>query len=170
MYVDGNGKTAWLLFGAAGAVPLVVALLVLRPVSGPPVPAAGHHAMQAGGTTAAGIADGTARPRTLVRPLSCEPLPHVPGKSVTTAVVEFPPGAFTARHRHPGSVTAYVTRGSIRSQLEGGPAEVYPTGGTWFEPPGIVHLFAENPSATEPAELLAVFVADNDCGPLTIFD
>jgi hypothetical protein len=27
-----------------------------------------------------------------------------------------------------------------------------------------------NASATEPAELLAIFVADDDCGPLTIFD
>lgn len=108
------------------------------------------------------------RPATIVRPLSCERLPHVSGKSITTAVVEFPPGAFSPRHRHPGSVTAFVLRGAIRSQLAGGPAGTFASGETWFEPPGAIHLFAENASQTEPAELLAIFVADDDCGPLTI--
>jgi hypothetical protein len=31
-----------------------------------------------------------------------------------------------------------------------------------------VHLFAENASDREPARLLAVFVADDGCGPLVI--
>jgi quercetin dioxygenase-like cupin family protein len=109
-----------------------------------------------------------ARPSTTVRPISCEKLPNVPGHSVTTALVEFPPNAYTPRHRHPGSVTAFVLKGALRSQMEGGPAVVYAKGGTWFEAPGAVHSFAENASKTEPAELLAVFVAQNDCGPLTI--
>ena len=50
--------------------------------------------------------------------------------------------------------------GTIRSQLEGGTAIIYTEGQTFFEPPGIVHLLAENVSATEPARILAVFVAD----------
>ncbi|MEI9431006.1 hypothetical protein [Mesorhizobium sp. Cs1299R1N3] len=33
-----------------------------------------------------------------------------------------------------------------------------------------IHLFAENASTTEPAELLATFIANDDCGPLTIPD
>jgi len=111
-----------------------------------------------------------ARPKTTVRPLSCERLPNVPGKSITTALVEFPPNAYTPRHRHPGSVTAFVLKGTLRSQLEGSPAGIYAAGQTWFEPPGTVHLFAENASATEPAELLAIFIADDDCGQLTIPD
>lgn len=41
-------------------------------------------------------------------------------------------------------------------------------GQTWFEAPGAIHSFAENASATAPAELLAIFVAEDDCGPLTI--
>ena len=121
------------------------------------------------------MASGTAtgamvRPKTNVTVISCERLPNVPGKSITTALVAFPPDAFTPRHRHPGSVTAYVLKGSVRSQLMGGPAETFAAGQTWFEPPGTIHLFAENASATEPAELLAIFVADDDCGPLTVFD
>ncbi|TIQ38662.1 MAG: cupin domain-containing protein [Mesorhizobium sp.] len=112
----------------------------------------------------------SARPTTTVKPLSCEKLPNVPGHSITTALVEFPPNAYTPRHRHPGAVTAFVLSGRLRSQLEGGPAGTFGKGQTWFEPPGTVHLFAENASATEPAELLAIFVAEDDCGPLTILD
>ncbi|WP_027060059.1 cupin domain-containing protein [Mesorhizobium loti] len=117
-------------------------------------------------------ADGAAgaRPKTVVTPISCEKLPNVPGKSITTAIVAFPPNGYTPRHRHPGSVSAFVVKGTLRSQLEGGPAGTYTQGQTWFEPPGTVHLFAENASTTEPAELLATFIADDDCGPLTIPD
>ena len=111
-----------------------------------------------------------ARPKTVVTPISCERLPNVPGKSITTAIVAFPPNGFTPRHRHPGSVRAFVLKGTLRSQLQGSPAGTYSAGQTWFEPPGTVHLFAENASTTEPAELLATFIADDDCGALTIPD
>lgn len=89
---------------------------------------------------------------------------------MTTALVDFPPNAYTPRHRHPGSVMAFVLNGTLRSQLEGGPVDIFTTGQNWFEPAGAIHLFAENASATQPAQLLAVFVADDECGPLTIPD
>ena len=114
------------------------------------------------------ILAGTGRPASQVQPLSCEPLADVPGKSVTTALVTFPPQAYSPAHRHPGSVTAFVVSGSIRSQLEGAPARVYAAGTTWFEPAGALHLFAENPSPSDAAQLLAVFITDHDCGPLVI--
>lgn len=110
----------------------------------------------------------TARPTTTIKPLSCEKLPNVPGHSVTTALVEFPPNAYTPRHRHPGSVTAFVVKGALRSRMEGEPTITYTKGQTWFEAPGAIHSFAENASTTEPAELLAIFVAEDDCGPLTV--
>ncbi|MBN9549720.1 MAG: cupin domain-containing protein [Alphaproteobacteria bacterium] len=124
---------------------------------------AGVHIMRAGAGEAA-----MARPITTVKPLSCERLPNVPGHSITTALVEFPPNAYTPRHRHPGSVTAFVIKGALRSQMEGGPAVTYTQGQTWFEAPGAIHSFAENDSVTEPAELLAIFVAQDDCGPLIV--
>lgn len=108
------------------------------------------------------------RPKTSSKILSCEPLADIPGKAVTSVLVSYPPNAFTPAHRHPGTVTAFVVKGVIRSQLGGGPAVDYTAGQTWFEPPGTLHVFAENPSATEPAELLATFVADENCGPLVI--
>jgi quercetin dioxygenase-like cupin family protein len=131
----------------------------------------GHHddAMhaQASGTVAGPLSE---RPATTVKTVSCEKLPNVPGKSITTAIVTFPPGAYSPRHHHPGSVTAFVLKGTLRSQLEGGPIGTYSVGQTWFEPPGTIHLFAENASSTDTAELLATFVADDDCGSLTIPD
>lgn len=108
------------------------------------------------------------RPATTVHPLSCEPLPNVPGKSVTTAIVDFPPRAFTGAHRHPGSVTAYVIEGVVRSQMEGTPAADYRSGQTWFEAPYALHAFAENPDPQRPAKLLAVFVTDTGCGSLVL--
>jgi len=109
-----------------------------------------------------------ARPATQVTRLSCEPLAEMPGKVVTTLRVDFPPHGFTPAHRHPGAVTAIVVRGQVRSQMQGLPAQTYGPGESWFEPSRELHLFAENPSATEPAQLLAVIVSDDNCGPLVI--
>src|SRR5471030_2928489 len=95
-----------------------------------------------------------------VEPISSHALPNVPGKRVTIVRVFYGPGGFTRAHRHAGSVTAYITKGEIRSQLGGGPVETFKVGQSFFEPPGATHLVSANASNTEPAELIAVFVAD----------
>jgi len=95
-----------------------------------------------------------------VEPISSYALPNVPGKRVTIVRVFYGPGGFTAAHRHAGSVTAYITKGEIRSQLAGGPVETFKVGQSFFEPPGATHLVSANASNAEPAELIAVFVAD----------
>jgi quercetin dioxygenase-like cupin family protein len=95
-----------------------------------------------------------------VEPIGSYALPNVPGKRVTVVRVFYGPGGFTRAHRHAGSVTAYITRGEIRSQLGGGPLETFKAGQSFFEPPGATHLVSANASNTEPAELIAVFVAD----------
>jgi quercetin dioxygenase-like cupin family protein len=95
-----------------------------------------------------------------VEPIASYALPNVPGKRVTIVRVFYGPGGFTRAHRHAGSVTAYITKGEIRSQLAGGPVETFAVGQSFFEPPGATHLVSANASNTEPAELLAVFVAD----------
>ena len=105
-----------------------------------------------------------------VRTVASEKLPNVPGKSITAIVVSYAPGAKSVKHHHAGSVLAYVLSGEIRSENSAtGPAKVYKAGETFFEPPGSEHLVSENASATEPASLLAVFVAD-DGAQLTNFD
>jgi quercetin dioxygenase-like cupin family protein len=91
-----------------------------------------------------------------------EAIPNLQGKTMTAVVVDYPPGGGSPPHRHAGSgfIFAYVLSGAIRSQLEGQPVAVYQTGQSWSEPPGAHHVVSENASATEPARLLAVFVAD----------
>jgi quercetin dioxygenase-like cupin family protein len=97
---------------------------------------------------------------------------NVPGKSLQAVTVSYPPGARSAPHHHAKSafIMAYVISGAIRSQLEGEPARVYHAGETWSEYPGAHHTMSENASATEPAELLAVFLLDSGDGPLTVDD
>lgn len=95
-----------------------------------------------------------------VEPISSHALPNVAGKRVTIVRVFYGPGGFTPAHQHAGSVTAYITKGEIRSQLAGGPVETFGVGQSFFEPPGATHLVSANASMTEPAELIAVFVAD----------
>ena len=105
-----------------------------------------------------------------VRPVTTEKLPNVPGKSITAIVVNYAPGAKSDKHHHAGSVLAYVLSGEIRSENSAtGPVKVYKAGESFFEPPGSEHLVSENASATEPASLLAIFIAD-DGATLTTFD
>ena len=106
----------------------------------------------------------------VVEPIGSYALPNVPGKRVTIVRVFYGPGGFTRPHRHAGSVTAYITRGEIRSQLGGGPVETFKVGQSFFEPPGATHLVSANASATEPAELIAVFVADEGAQLTTFID
>jgi quercetin dioxygenase-like cupin family protein len=172
------GRALHVSYGAIAAlgVGIVLAAIGIGALTAPLPPAPNgiaphsHDAMIHAATPGEPAASTSQRPATIVKPVSCEKLPNVPGKSLTTVSVEFPPNAHTPRHRHPGSVMAFVTKGKVRSQLGGGPAEVFGVGQSWFEPPGTIHMFAENASTTEPAAILAIFVADDDCGPLTIFE
>jgi quercetin dioxygenase-like cupin family protein len=115
-------------------------------------------------------ADSTGSTLDKVEPIASYPLPNVPGKRVTIVRVFYGPGGFTRPHRHAGSVTAYITKGEIRSQLGGGPVEVFKVGQSFFEPPGATHIISANASNTEPAELVAVFVADEGAQLTTFLD
>ena len=96
------------------------------------------------------------------RPVFSEKLPNVPGKTLTGVLVKYAPGGKSASHAHAGSVYAYVLSGQIRSENSvTGPARVYSAGEGFFEPPGSTHTISENASDSEPATLLAIFVADD---------
>ena len=106
-------------------------------------------------------ANAAAKPVTVAQAFS-EKLPNVPGKTLTGIRVTYEPGARSASHAHAGSVYAYVISGQIRSQNSvTGPVRVYSAGEGFFEPPDSVHLVSENASDSEPASLLAIFVADD---------
>jgi quercetin dioxygenase-like cupin family protein len=101
----------------------------------------------------------SARPATASELVSTEPLVQIPGLNITVVRVTFPPGGYSPAHTHPGAVFVYVLAGRIASQLDGGPVGTYAAGQSFFEPPGVIHRFAENTSATEPAVILAAFIA-----------
>ena len=114
------------------------------------------------GLALAGAADvfaGSASPGDKVTLVSSEPLPNLPGQRLITVLVEYEPGGKSISHHHAGSVMAYILEGSIRSQLKGSEVRVYHAGEAFFESPGGEHVVSENASQTEPAKLLAIFVA-----------
>jgi len=78
--------------------------------------------------------------------------------TLTVQVVDVPPGGRVPEHHHGGPTIDYVLSGAMRMQLLGGPAVVYETGRTMFEPPGSVHLYAENLSRTDPATVMLIHV------------
>ncbi len=94
-------------------------------------------------------------------PLIEQALPNVPGKTFTSAVVDFPPGARAVPHRHGEAfVYAYVLEGTVRSSVDDDPVATYRAGENWVEQPGAHHPVTENASKTDPAKLLVVFVSD----------
>lgn len=104
-----------------------------------------------------------------VKRVSEEKLANVPGKKLTVIRVNYAPGGKSGAHRHAGSVFAYVLSGSIRSENSAtGPAKVYKTGESFFEPSGSRHLVSENASA-KSRRVCSLFVAD-DGAPLTTFN
>jgi quercetin dioxygenase-like cupin family protein len=99
-------------------------------------------------------------------------IPNIPGKSLVAVEVSYPPGGASPPHHHSDSafIYAYVVSGQIASQAEGQPEHIYHAGECWYEMPGSHHLIGRNASNTEPAKLLAVFVADTGDNALTIPD
>src|SRR6202000_3170670 len=106
----------------------------------------------------------------VVEPIGSYALPNVPGKRVTIVRVFYGPGGVSRPHRAFRCRPAYITKGEIRSQLGGGPVETFKVGQSFFEPPGATHLVSANASNTEPAELIAVFVADEGAQLTTLLE
>jgi quercetin dioxygenase-like cupin family protein len=106
----------------------------------------------------------------IVKPVFSEELSNAPGQTLAVVTVNYSPGGKSGAHHHAGSVLAYVLSGAIRSENSAtGPIKVYKAGESFFEPQGSKHLISENASATEPATLLVVFVAE-DGAQLTTSD
>jgi quercetin dioxygenase-like cupin family protein len=124
--------------------------------------AASAAALTATGMTGARLLAAEEAPPVAARQVFSEVLPNVPGKRLSLVQVTYQPGAKSSSHAHAGSVYAFVLSGKIRSEVSTlGPAKVYAAGEGFFEAPGSVHRVSENASDTEPASLLAIFVADD---------
>jgi quercetin dioxygenase-like cupin family protein len=110
------------------------------------------------------------RPSETLKPLMEQTLPNVKGKTFTSVIVDFPPNAIAAPHRHGEAfLYAYVLEGTVRSQLDDEPVITYHQGESWVEQPGAHHILTENTSVTEGAKLLVVFVSDTG-DPLKVDD
>ncbi|KAA1012075.1 cupin domain-containing protein [Paraburkholderia panacisoli] len=123
-----------------------------------------------GASQCAFAADATAA-RETITPAFAEAIANVPGKTMTALVVDYAPGGKSPSHRHGQAfVVGYVLSGAIRSRVNDGEERVYHAGEYWTEKPGVHHTVSENASATEPAKLLAIFVADTKDRNLVTFD
>ena len=109
--------------------------------------------------------------RETVVPAFAYPIANMPGKTITSLVVSYAPGAKTPAHRHGRSfVVGYVLEGAIRSKLDNGEERVYKAGESWTEKPGARHTLSENASTTEPAKILAMLIHDAKAKDLLTFD
>lgn len=86
-----------------------------------------------------------------------DPVDHA---ELRIARIEFPPGASSPAHEHPGQVFVYVLEGTVVSQLKGGAEETFEAGESFYEPSDAVHTVARNPSETESAAILTIMVAE----------
>ena len=86
--------------------------------------------------------------------------------AVTAVEVSYAPGAASAAHRHPGITIVYVLEGEIRSKVGDGPEATFKPGDMFMETPNQLHAVSRNGSATKPAKLLAIFLAEKG-KPLT---
>jgi quercetin dioxygenase-like cupin family protein len=112
--------------------------------------------------TTSTVATTSAKPSSeTLTPLIAQALPNVPGKTLSSLIVDYPPGVRSTPHRHGDAfVYAYVLNGAVRSQVNDGPVTTYRQGENWVEQPGDHHVLSENASQTERARLLVIFIAN----------
>jgi quercetin dioxygenase-like cupin family protein len=86
-------------------------------------------------------------------------LPGEPARELMLIEITYPPGTGSPPHLHANGVMAFVLSGAIVSKVNDGPEQTFNAGAAWWEPPGAVHRVSRNASATEPATLLAIYIA-----------
>ena len=86
-------------------------------------------------------------------------LPGEPLRDLSLVEVTYQPGAGSPPHLHANGVMAYVVSGAIASKVGDEPEQMFHAGDAWWEPPGAVHRISRNASVTEPATLLAIYIA-----------
>lgn len=94
-----------------------------------------------------------------VKPLHSGATEDLGGKFLTVLEATLEPGAGMPPHKHPGTVYAYVSSGSIESKLSTDDAVItYTAGQGWVEAPGVIHEVFQNPSESEMAVVTATFI------------
>jgi quercetin dioxygenase-like cupin family protein len=85
---------------------------------------------------------------------------NLQGWAATAVEVTYGPGESSPAHRHPGITIVYVLEGEVRSKVGDGPETTYTPGQMFLETPQQLHAVSGNASATRPAKLLAVLLAE----------
>ena len=86
-------------------------------------------------------------------------LPGEPLRDIGLIEVTYPPGTGSPPHHHANGVMAFVVSGAIISKVGDGAEQTFHVGDAWWEPPGAIHRVSRNASSTDPATLLAIYVA-----------
>ena len=86
-------------------------------------------------------------------------LPGEPQRNIILVEVTYPPATGSPPHLHANGVVAFVVSGTIVSKIGDGPEQMFHAGDAWWEPLGAIHRVSRNPSSTESATLLAIYVA-----------
>ena len=77
--------------------------------------------------------------RSRVTELRRESPERLRGDQVVMLSVEYPPGAISPRHSHPGPTLVYIVEGTICSEVKGTPPRLYSAGDSFYEPEGGWH-------------------------------
>jgi quercetin dioxygenase-like cupin family protein len=86
-------------------------------------------------------------------------LPGEPQRDISLVEVTYPPATGSPAHLHANGVIAFVVSGTIVSKVGDGAEQTFHAGDAWWKPPGAIHRISRNASSTEPATLLAIYVA-----------
>ena len=85
-------------------------------------------------------------------------LPDIEGREELVLEVTLAPGSDSPPHRHNAHTFVYVLEGNVEMQVAGGELQRLGPGGTFYENPDDIHTVSRNPSNTEAAKILVVFI------------
>jgi len=113
------------------------------------------------GAFSLGIVVAQQAPATKATQVIKQALAEFPGHEVTMTILDIPPGGGSAPHRHPTTHNfGYVLEGAYRIKLDDGPERVLAKGETFYEAANQLHAVSRNASASEPAKVLVVGIAE----------
>ena len=100
---------------------------------------------------------------TVVTPVSVERAKNLDDATLSTFLVDYPPGASAMLHRmpSPGYVLVHVLSGTIRASAWHAGVGTYHTGETWVEPAFAYGIAIANSSDQQPARALVVLVTQD---------
>jgi quercetin dioxygenase-like cupin family protein len=107
------------------------------------------------GTTSAQQASDVPTRRDVIR----QEIPGEPPRDLSLVEITYPPEMGSPPHLHANGVMVFVVSGAIVSKVGEEAEQTFHAGDAWWEPPGAIHRISRNGSSTEPATLLAIYVA-----------